>query len=87
MVKKVIQSILVYIARKILSKELDKLERTVTNPEVRYQIPLEVFEREIVSKLPRAVVTSTTTDLQAAALVGQQQVLDLLRNSPIVSTR
>jgi hypothetical protein len=39
-----------------------------------------------VSKLPAMLVNGTSTELQVAALVGQQQTVDALRKALVVGT-
>lgn len=85
-----ISNILKAIASKILKKELaakDKVIDTLLDANTQlkkeknikfgYRIPREEFDR-IRKKLQPSVVTTSTTDLQAAALVGQQRVLDVI---------
>ena len=85
-----IEKILKAIARKILKKELESKDEVIDtlfnantqlkkekNIKFGYRIPREEFDR-IKKKLQPSVVTTTTTDLQAAALVGQQRVLDVI---------
>lgn len=87
-----IMKLLKYIAKKILSKELTTLakaamseERVVVKEEVKVTTRLTLAEwTRIKNLLPRQVVTSQTTQLEAAALVGQQRVVELIEKELVV---
>jgi hypothetical protein len=80
------------IARWLLKKELSSLYSVITKQEEEItnlkSLPAPVEQVRLTNRLtsseyyrfkaslPAAVITSTSTDLQAAALVGQQAVLD-----------
>lgn len=88
-----------YLARKILSKELSMIEasrladhRTMKEAVEKLEsrpnlytvrIPREVYTR-FRQKLPVCVVSGSSTDLQVAALVGQQQALDLIEKEFVI---
>lgn len=75
------------VLNSILSKQEKELSVKVTTPPpvVVGRIARSEFLR-FKQQLPLAVVTGTTTDLQAASLVGQQYVLDLIERE-LVSER
>lgn len=50
---------------------------------VVYRIPREVFNK-IKSKLQPCVVIGSTTDIQVAALVGQQRALDIIEQEIVI---
>lgn len=79
------------IARWLLKKELQLLHSVITEQEksLAQRVQAEQAPRlttrlasseflRFKAGLPQAVITGTSTDLQAAALVGQQMVLDRL---------
>lgn len=62
-----------------LSKEVDRLRGTLVNPPTKVVIRLTRGEYDrLRSQLQPNVVTTSTTQLEAAYLVGQQRVLDIL---------
>jgi hypothetical protein len=60
-------------------------EKPAVKIEVRAVVPQERFDLA-VSKLPAMLVNGTSTELQVAALVGQQQTVDALRKALVVGT-
>lgn len=79
------------IASWILRKELqtkdntiDKLYTVINEKVDKPVVEVIRLRRDVFSTLKRSlqqqVITNQTTDLQAAALVGQQRVLDLLED-------
>lgn len=65
--------------QRILTTPVPKEQRE----EVVYRIPREVFNK-IKSMLQPNVVTSSTTDIQAASLVGQQRALDIIEQEIVL---
>lgn len=71
-----------YILREELKHKDEVIDRLYTTVQERkevavYRLNPEVF-KSLKKSLQESVITSTTTDLQAAALVGQQRVLDVI---------
>lgn len=76
-----------YLARLILRKELALLKSTiesdkVVKTEVRVNLPREVF-LAFKEGFERPIITSNTTDLQAAQIVGMQRVFDALERKHV----
>lgn len=62
-----------------LSKEVERLRGILVNPPTKVVIRLTRGEYDrLRSQLQPNVVTTSTTQLEAAYLVGQQRVLDIL---------
>lgn len=61
----------------IQEKELAKVVTKAEHPRLTTRLAYSEYQR-FKAGLPPAVVTGSTTDLQAASLVGQQMVLDRL---------
>lgn len=86
-IKNIIKNICRYILREeieeyenSLSKKddiIDKLYSTIHSGRVNIRLPRETFSG-FKRLLQESVVSSTSTDLQVAYLVGQQRVLDLM---------
>lgn len=80
------KNILKRFARWLLKDELKVLHTALIQQtqsveikqEVRVVVPRERFD-SIVDKLPRQIVGTTSTQLQCAALVGQQATVDHFR--------
>lgn len=94
-ISKVITGVLKSIAYIILKEELSILRSTLTkqeetvdnllkHPVGRLTITEEVFKTTVLDKLPKPCVTRNTTELEAASLLGQQQVINLLRENFVV---
>lgn len=68
------------IARLILADDLALLHKALqekAKQETLIRIPRSVYQ-DFKNSLPAMVVTSQTTDIQAAAMVGQHVILDLM---------
>lgn len=77
------------LARWVLRTELAALKRAIQHTEPRvevsysHRIPRDVWEN-IKRQLPAHLVSSSSTQLQVAALVGQQQVVTLVERELVL---
>lgn len=66
-----------------LEQEVHQLSQQLANPARVIRLSRNVY-KEFCKGFPQSVITGQTTDLQAAALVGQHTVLDKLERELVV---